>query len=140
MTAILESIYDKCVMCGDGELVIDTTRMENKEEIVIYSRNGTYMAQHIEKRCNKRNCRASYFHGYYKHNGKKIFQKDALKNKILITSNQTGFEVQYLYEVALDIALSNSNFESISAKYNNLHFTNLPYDVLWQRQDLFGKR
>ena len=140
MATILESIYDKCVMCGDGELVIDTTRMENKEEIVIYGRNGTYMAQHIEKRCNKRNCRASYFHGYHKHNGKKIFQKDALKNKILITSNQTGFEVQYLYEVALDIALSNSNFESISAKYNNLHFTNLPYDVLWRRQDLFGKR
>ena len=130
MSSILETHLTKCVICGTGSLGVDSSREDNKEEIIVYGRNGNKKFLHREKRCSIRSCRTSYFYGYYKHKGMKIYHQNVLQNEILISSNQTGFEIKYLFEVTLDIALSNSNFESISAKYNNLHITNLPYDVL----------
>ena len=58
----------------------------------------------------------------------------------MILSGQSAFEIQYLYEVALDVFISNCNFEGLSKKYNNLNLSNLPYDVLQKRIELNRKR
>ena len=141
---IFETDCKKCLICGVGDLVPDTSRDDIKDNIVVYGRNGMSEGIHREKRCNNRakgsNCRASYFYGYYKYKGKKIYHQDALKNKYLISSSQSAFEIQYLYEVALDILISNCNFEGLSEKFNNLHLSNLPYDVLQKRLELNRKR
>ena len=42
--------------------------------------------------------------------------------------------------MALDVEMNSANFESLSLKYNNLHFENLPYDVMGRRQELCRKR
>ena len=141
MTHIFESKLTKCVVCGIGDIVLDTSHDSVKDPLIIYGRNGTSTGIHRAKKCNnkypKKPCRVNYYFGYYKYKNKKIFEQDCLRQNILITSNQTAFEVQYLYEVALDVHFSNSNFESLCEKYNNLHFSNLPHDVLQRRQDLY---
>ena len=74
---ILESLYQRCLICGVGDLVVDSSRECSKETIAIYGRDGLSEGTLREKRCNNRAkgtvCRASYFYGYYKYKGKKSF-------------------------------------------------------------------
>ena len=70
-----------------------------------YTRDGTKLAEHKEKRCNNRNCRVGAFYGFISHSGDRIFMPDALSKDILITSSQTGFMIDYLIEIVSDVHL-----------------------------------
>ena len=70
----------------------------------------------------------------------KCYEKLALKNYYLITSCQTAFSVDYLYDCILQILHSNASFESLGKIYSDLHFTNLPTDVMPQRLEAHRKR
>ena len=89
-----------CGVCGVGT-VTAVSRSAQKGEMIIYTRNGIVKAKSPEYRCNSRatNCRA--LHGYFMVISKrkeKSFEADALKNKILVISSQTAFEIKYLVE------------------------------------------
>ena len=89
-------------ICGVGT-VTAVSRSAQKGEMIIYTRNKIVIvkAKSPEYRCNSRatNCRA--LHGYFMVISKrkeKSFEADALKNKILVISSQTAFEIKYLVE------------------------------------------
>ena len=140
---VLRTKHKKCLICVSGDIV-DQKRSEEKDFFFIYGRNGMRKAVHIEGRCNFRNknftCNAGYFHGYMTFQGKKIWDDDALKNRTLVTSNQTGFDIDFLYELSIDVSVSSTTFEAASKKFNMFHNQNLPMDVLEQRVELNRKR
>jgi hypothetical protein len=72
--------------------------------MLIYTQNGVQKAQHVDYGCNYRNkykeCRTYYGHDFYQTKGNIVYENDALKHKILVTSSQTAFEIEYLIEIA----------------------------------------
>ena len=115
---------------------------------MIYTRDGTLLGQHVESRCNNRlkPCRAGHYYGYVSLGEKanpskpKCYDKFALKNKYLVITAQTSFSVAYLWDCLLQIVFSNASFESLANVYNNLHFVNLPMDVMLRRVEIHRKR
>ena len=116
----LKSSVTKCVMCKVGKVSPVTRTGQTKADLVIYGRSGMRMARHIESRCMVRGCRAGYFHGYMTYQGHTVYDDAALKvlffppiaycfkqmfnqGKVLVTSSQTGFDVEYLVELAARI-------------------------------------
>ena len=81
-------------------------------------------------RCNYRNpeCRAYHGHGFYQTKGHKIIEDDALRNQVLITSAQTGFEIEYLVEICASVEINSDAFafEGLAKVYNRLHNNKLP--------------
>ena len=137
---ILKTNENKCRVCDLGD-VVHVKR--DKESILIYTREGTKIGTHEEYRCNNRAlpCRAGHFYGYVSLGDQaKCYEVFALKKKFLITSNQTAFEVDYLWDCVLQIVFSNASWESLAKIYNNLHFMNLPSDVMLRRQEIHRKR
>ena len=63
----LKTSVKKCLICKSGD-VVQRKRDVEKEGFVIYGRNGTRNAYHVESSCNfkKSNfeCGSGYFHGY----------------------------------------------------------------------------
>ena len=54
----------------------------------------------------------------------KVYGSNALDNKYLITSNQTVFSVEYLYEMTLQILHSNATFLALADIFQALHVFN----------------
>ena len=142
-TLVLRTNLSKCVVCGVGNIVMHK-RGKDKEQILVYSRAGTFAAAHHEYICNNQNkhkpCRASYFHGYYRVKGKTVYQNEVLKGDYLVTSPQSAFEVSYLLELAAAVELCSVNFEGMSSVYNRLHNSKLPSDTMPRRIELCRKR
>ena len=110
---ILKTLLTVCVFCKSGTIV-PTKRSLEKEEFTIYGRNGVRKGVHVESRCNFENinfkCNAGYFHGYMTFQGKKIWNDDALSQKVLVTSSQTGFGIEYLLELTIDVCVSTTTY------------------------------
>ena len=140
---VLRTKLTKCSICRSGDIVVRKWS-EDKEGFTIYGRNGMRKGLHLESRCNFENanfkCNAGYFNGYMTFQGLKIWNDDALKEKVLVTSSQTGFDVDYLVELAIDVCVSSTTFEGASKKFNRFHTLNLPFDVLCRRAELNRQR
>ena len=138
---VLNSTAQRCKVCRIGNVV---PREDEKEDgiFTIYTRDGTKKGKHLGYRCNNRSisCRAGHYYGYVTLNNKKCYDKFALKNEYLVTSSQTAFSVSYLWDCLLQILFSNASFESLAKVYNNLHYVNLPEDVLERRVQVHRKR
>ena len=91
---VLKTTQTKCLVCGVGDVV---KHRDKTSFILIYGREGIRKAKHEEYGCNFRNqdvsCRAGYFHGFMSHQGLRIYEDDALKNKVLVVSTQSAFDV-----------------------------------------------
>lgn len=144
---VLETDVFKCKVCGVGKVApVKNDRASDK--FMIYTRDGTVIAAHREYRCNNRSmpCRAGHYYGYVSIGEKgninkpRCYEKFALKRKYLVTSNQTAFSIDYLWDCLLQIVFSNATFESLAKIYNNLHFVNLPTDVMLHRVEVQRKR
>ena len=134
----LSSSAQKCQVCKTGTVV----KVGRKTDLIIYTRSGTLRGIHEERRCNNRTlpCRAGHFHGYVKSDQTKVLDDNILQNKYLITSNQTAFAIDYLWDITLQILFMRATFEGLGNVYNNLHYTNLPLDTLLKRESLVRKR
>ena len=97
---VLETNATICKVCGTGSVIAVKSNKED-DKFMIYTRDGTLLARHREHRCNNRSlpCRAGHYHGYVslgeKANADKprCYEKNVLKNKYLVTSNQSAFSV-----------------------------------------------
>ena len=144
---VLKTNATKCKVCCTGDVVPCT---DNKEVDVfmIYTRDGTRTGKHLEYRCNNRRlpCRAGHYYGFVsmgeKGNDEKprCYEKLAWKKDYLVTSSQTAFSITYLWDCLLQVVFSNASFESLAKIYNNLHFVNLPTDVMLRRVEVHRKR
>ena len=134
----LVSATVKCEVCKSGTVV----KVGRETALVIYTRSGTQKAVHVEMRCNNRSlpCRAGHYYGFVRNGTAKVIDSDALKGEFLVTSNQTAFSIDYLWDITLQILFSRATFEGLGNIFNNLHFTNLPYDMMQKRETVFAKR
>ena len=135
---MLASKYVKCEVCKTGTVV----KVGRETPLVIYTRCGTKKGVHVEMRCNNRSlpCRAGHYHGFVKDGTTKVIDDDVLKAEFLITSTQTAFAIDYLWDITLQILFSRATFEGLGNIFNNLHFTNLPFDMVQKRENVFAKR
>ena len=138
---ILQTKCTKCAVCGVGDLRPIPSK-EGHQSMIIYTRNGSRRMKHVAMRCNNRNpeCRAYHGHGFYQTNGHKIFEDDALRNKVLITSTQTGFEIDYLVEIGAAVEINSDAFEGLAKVYNRLHNNKLPTATADRRIEVHRKR
>ena len=139
---VLQTDLTKCPVCCVGDMV---ERTASTSDMVIYGRNGLKMAKHKKFRCSNRNkeqgiCPVIAYHGYISYGGDKIYAENCLKNKVLVTSSQTAFEIDYLIEVVADIYILQGCFEGIAKKFNRLNNRNLPTDTLERRMEVCRKR
>ena len=134
----LSSSAETCQVCGTGTVV----RVGRHTDLIIYTRSGTVRGIHEEMRCNNRTlpCRAGHFYGYVKSGQSKVLDDDVLSNKYLITSNQTAFAIDYLWDITLQILFMRATFEGLGNVYNNLHYSNMPLDTLLKRETIVRKR
>ena len=49
---ILESKHQLCRICGYGQVTENNRQNQDKSPILLYTRQGTVKAIHLEKRCN----------------------------------------------------------------------------------------
>ena len=130
-----------CPICKVEEIVPE---LRDKEPITIYGRNGPRTGFHLVNRCNNRNesnpCRAGFFAGYISYLGHTIYEDDALKRDVLVISDQTGFDTEYLIELKDKIQICHVPFEAEAALFNRFHNRNLPYDVRQKRVEVDQRR
>ena len=67
---------------------------------------------------------------FYQTQGHKIFEDDALRNNVLVTSAQTGFTIDYLVEVSGLVEINSDSFEGLSKAYNR--FTTTSFQQIQQ--------
>ena len=105
----LKTKRTKCAVCAVGDL---RPLPSPKQSMIVYTRNGPRRVNHVPLRCNLRNpvCRAYHGYGFYQTKGNKIFEDDALRNQVLITSAQTGFEIDYLVEIGASVEINSDAF------------------------------
>ena len=134
---VLKSTKSKCSVCNSGDV-----RAEGKPTpMILYTREGVKIIKHQYMRCNFRagtgsrrvECRAGHSHGFKTFKGMRIYEDDALKNDILVVSNQTAFSVEYLVETVGRVDISSATFEGLAKEYNRYHQMKLPYDVMDRR-------
>ena len=79
---VIQNQRTKCAVCGVGDLKLD-----NKVQMMVYSRSGMKRVTHQVRRCNNRNpaCRALHGQGYHHEKKHRIYENYALKNEILVT-------------------------------------------------------
>ena len=133
----------KCLICKTGD-IIRKNRKDEKEGFMVYGRNGSRAAVHVESRCNFSNanfeCGTGYFHGYMTYKGMKIVHDDVLNNSVLVTSCQTAFDMDYLVELIGRVQISSTTFEGAAKEFNRFFNQNLPYDVIDMRVEVVRKR
>ena len=100
----LETDLTSCPVCLIGEP--KEINRSTKSKIIVYTRDGTLLAEHKEKRCNNRNCRVGAYYGYIViRGGDRIYLPNCLNNEFLVVSSQTAFHINYLLEVVTDLHL-----------------------------------
>ena len=79
---VIQNQRTKCAVCGVGDLKLD-----NKVQMMVYSRSGMKRVTHQVRRCNNRNpaCRALHGQGYHHEKKHRIYENYALRNDILVT-------------------------------------------------------
>ena len=114
-----EAFVSKRVTCNDchGDLVLE----DHPSELTVYTRGGTKFAQHFTKVCPNRWCRKRFYCGYSIKNKDKVYEKIDTKSIFLVSSDETAFAIDFLYESTLHFLHSNATYSGISDEYNQLH-------------------
>ena len=115
-----EPLVTKLVTCEDCHGYLEL-RDDRPAELTVYTREGTKFAQHFTKVCPNRWCRRRYSYGYSIKNEEKVYDKVSPTSVYLVSSNETAFKVDYLYEVTLHFLHSNATFQGTSDVYNQFH-------------------
>ena len=110
---------------------------DDPAEVTMYSREGTSFVKHFVRECANRWCRKRFYCGYSVKDGFKVYEPLDSNSRVLVSSSETAFSVDYLYEVTLHILHSNATFEGLSNIYNQFH--NFERENII-RKNLVGKR
>ena len=92
---VIQNRRTKCAVCGVGDLKLD-----NKVQMMVYSRSGMKRVTHQVRRCNNRNpaCRALHGQGYHHEKKHRIYENYALKNDILVKGVSINFKNGVFYK------------------------------------------
>ena len=112
-------LESKSTLCDECEC--NLIKSDNPPaEVTLYTRNGTKFAQHFSKVCPNRWCRKVFGYGYTVKRESKVYE-DLAQYSFLLSSNDTGFAIEYLYEATLHVLHSNASFQGLANVYNQLH-------------------
>ena len=109
--------HETCDKCS-GDLAFSK---DPPAEVTLYTREGTKYVQHYTKICSNRWCLKRFKYGYVTQDDKKVYIPLDPTTKYLVSSDETAFSVEYLYEATLHILHSNASFEGLSDVYNQFH-------------------
>jgi hypothetical protein len=84
----------------------------------------------------KVSCRAGHSLGFVTYKGVRIYEGDALKQDLLVVSNQTAFSIDYLLEIVGKVDIFRGKFEAMAKQYNRFHLMKLPFDVMYRGVEL----
>ena len=98
-----------------------TTATEKPAEVTVYTRAGTEFRQHVRKICSNHFCKKTFSYGYSLFNGRKRYDTISKDTKFLVTSHETAFSLDFMYEMTLHMVHCNSSFSGLCDVYNNLH-------------------
>ena len=98
MTKEYKTSRTVCGVCGKGNVTAVARNTEQQDLMLVYTRHGTMKAKHVESRCVKKNCRALHGCGFFKEDGHRVYEEDALKEDILVISSCTAMQIEYLIE------------------------------------------
>ena len=114
-SAIFVSNRDTCRNCGKKLLLCD----EGKDVVVYHMTRGTYMGSRFTKKCSK--CKIQE-HGFYKHDGKRMFDNDCLqKSEFLLTSEDTAIDMELLKYLDEEVVQGACPFLLKAKVYNSVH-------------------
>ena len=119
----LKSQVINCHYCGSN--ISDVGRSAT---VSLYTRSGTMEAEHHESRCKNRDCRVGYRYGYHTINANMIYD-DPFDNEYILTSQNTGFQLLYLYEVVILVFHGSCSITSLCDSYNSLHYFSVSKDM-----------
>ena len=101
--------------CGCGGQI--KPYLQRSAKLIIYTSSGTKQGMHKEYRCNKRECRIGYYHGFFIEKGegklKYNYDEDCLDAEYLVTTILTAFEVKYLWDITLDLLGRGSKYKCV---------------------------
>ena len=123
-----EPLFSKHEQCDDcqGDLAMSD---DEPAEVALYTRNWTKFSQHFTKICTNRWCRKRFNHGYSVKGGEKVFDRIGSEYSYLLSSNETGFSIDYLYECTLHFLHSNASMQGMADVY--IQFHNFLMDKNW---------
>ena len=98
----LETDLTSCPVCLIGEP--KEINRSTKSKIIVYTRDGTLLAEHKEKRCNNRNCRVGAYYGYIVIRGGDRIPSQLPKQRVSCCI-LPAFHINYLLEVVTDLHL-----------------------------------
>ena len=78
MTKEYKTSRTVCGVCGKGNVTAVARNTEQQDLMLVYTRHGTMKAKHVESRCVKKNCRALHGCGFFKEDGHRVYEEDAL--------------------------------------------------------------
>ena len=114
-SAIFLSDCDSCRMCGRKLLVCD----DGKDVIVYHMTRGTYIGSRFTKKCSK--CKIQEHFGFFKHDGKRMFNDDCLTNEFLLTSEDTAIDMELLKYLDEEVVQGACLFLLKAKVYNSVH-------------------
>ena len=97
---VIQNRRTKCAVCGVGDLKLD-----NKVQMMVYSRSGMKRVTHQVRRCNNRNpaCRALHGQGYHHEKKHRIYENYALKNDILVTGASINSKMEFFLKLIFEV-------------------------------------
>lgn len=112
LSTVLVSQRQSCRKCS-ATLTLD----KNRHVVVIYHlERGTYLGSRLTKCCKK--CKLYEHYGFWTHGGKKYFDGSCLKNKYLLSTEDTAFEMSLLRQCASLLIVGAVAFSTFTASYN----------------------
>lgn len=115
---ILISPISSCLLCG-CELQL---RKDRHAPVVLYDINlGTIPGAHFHKFCTNRTCSLTQYYGYYRTQGKAIFNQDWAALPYFLSSSETGFSLELLWQLDANILIGQMSFKQQADIYNYVH-------------------
>ena len=114
-SAIFLSDRNSCHVCGRKLLVCD----DGKDIIVYHMTRRAYIGSRFTKKCSK--CKIQEHFGFFKHDGKRMFNDDCPTNEFLLTSEDTAIDMELLKYLDEEVVQGACPFLLKAKVYNSVH-------------------
>ena len=114
-SAVLVSNRTSCRSCGRKLLVCD----DGKDVVIYHMTRGTYMGSRFTKKCTK--CKIQEHYGFYKRDGRRMFEDDCLTKEFLLTSEDTAIDMTLLKYLDEEVVQGACPFLLKAKVYNSVH-------------------
>ena len=146
------TLKTKKTICACGSHVKPKVRngQPSFTTLIVYTRSGSEEGHHYEyrwyntllfglyfqttfyPRCTNKKCQRGHFHGYTVVENAEypamtyLYEDDCMESKYLVTSRETCFTVEYLWEMTVDIMCFKASFSAMCEKFVLMHTGAIP--------------